>query len=244
MGRRGLRGRHFHGRVHHLRRLPVRAHSHDATASLVEELQTTPRASRLRATPARSKSTASGYDLMASYTGIRALSSTSRTRRMSLRALATNPRSRTAKSVARRAITPSSCTTLTTCVVPIRYSTTAPWLRGDVGEPRVRQPRRCEGQGHSDGDTVLISTPAGKGLGAALRFSTFCCLVLWAPHGAWVDVDEKTGIDRAGSDNYPDWCGVMAVSAFLATTTRFATLRSTPVTRLSPDCEYRSASNA
>ena len=26
--------------------------------------------------------------------------------------------------------------------------------------------------------------------------------VVGVPHGAWVDVDEKTGIDQAGSDNY------------------------------------------
>lgn len=55
--------------------------------------------------------------------------------------------------------------------------------------------------GIKDGDTVLISNEFAKALRPAAVVETIMPGTLGLPHGAWVDIDEKTGIDRAGADN-------------------------------------------
>lgn len=88
-----------------------------------------------------------------------------------------------------------------------------PWLREAWENPVFLNREDAERLSIAEGDTVLISTPHGKGLRTAALMDVLRPGVVGLPHGAWVDVDEKTGIDRAGSDNYltgPEYggCGV------------------------------------
>ncbi|MBM4763398.1 molybdopterin-dependent oxidoreductase [Bacillus sp. B15-48] len=55
--------------------------------------------------------------------------------------------------------------------------------------------------GIKDGDTVLMSNEYGKALRPAKVTEGMIPGVIGLPHGAWVDIDEETGIDRAGADN-------------------------------------------
>lgn len=89
-----------------------------------------------------------------------------------------------------------------------------PWLREAWSNPVFVSQQDAEQAGIADGDTVLVSSPYG---GRILRNA---CVtgrmrpgVIGVPHGAWVKIDESTGIDVAGSDNMithaiPTGCGV------------------------------------
>lgn len=77
-----------------------------------------------------------------------------------------------------------------------------PWLREAWESPVFLNRQDAEEKGIAEGDTVLISTPAGQGLRKAALLDLLMPGVVGVPHGSWVDVDEETGIDRAGSDNY------------------------------------------
>lgn len=77
-----------------------------------------------------------------------------------------------------------------------------PWLRETWENPVFLSREDAEAKGIAEGDTVLITTPAGQGLRRAALMDVLMPGVVGVPHGAWVDVDEETGIDRAGSDNY------------------------------------------
>ncbi len=77
-----------------------------------------------------------------------------------------------------------------------------PWLRETWGNPVFLNASDAKEKGIAEGDTVLITTPAGQGLRKAALMDILVPGVVGVPHGAWVDVDEKTGIDQAGSDNY------------------------------------------
>ena len=92
-------------------------------------------------------------------------------------------------------------------------------------------------KGISDGDTVLISTPAGKGLRRAAVLDILLPGVVGVPHGAWVDVDEKTGIDRAGSDNYLIGAeyGGFGVSGY---NNQICNIEKYTGDALEPDCEW------
>ncbi|MDR0514584.1 MAG: molybdopterin-dependent oxidoreductase [Coriobacteriaceae bacterium] len=77
-----------------------------------------------------------------------------------------------------------------------------PWLRETWENPVFLSRKDADDKGIADGDTVLITTPAGRGLRRAAVLDILMPGVVGVPHGAWVDVDDSTGIDRAGSDNY------------------------------------------
>lgn len=77
-----------------------------------------------------------------------------------------------------------------------------PWLRETWGNPVFLSRADAQEKGIAEGDTVLISTKVGKGLRRAAVLDILMPGVVGVPHGAWVDVDEATGIDKAGSDNY------------------------------------------
>lgn len=77
-----------------------------------------------------------------------------------------------------------------------------PWLRETWANPVFLSRQDATDKGFENGETILISTPAGKGLRRAAILDTLMPGVVGVPHGAWVAVDEKTGIDHAGSDNY------------------------------------------
>ena len=92
-------------------------------------------------------------------------------------------------------------------------------------------------KGIEEGDTVLISAPAGQGLRTAAILDILMPGVVGVPHGAWVDVDEKTGIDRAGSDNYLIGAeyGGMGVSGY---NNQICNVEKYDGEALAPDCDW------
>lgn len=77
-----------------------------------------------------------------------------------------------------------------------------PWLREAWGNPVFISRTDADNEGIKEGDTVLITTYAGQTLRKAAVLETLRPGVVGLPHGAWVDIDEDSGIDKAGSDNY------------------------------------------
>ena len=61
--------------------------------------------------------------------------------------------------------------------------------------------KELEEMGIEEGDTVLIYNEFVKTLRPASLTSRLMPGVLAMPHGAQVDLDEETGIDKAGADN-------------------------------------------
>jgi anaerobic dimethyl sulfoxide reductase subunit A len=77
-----------------------------------------------------------------------------------------------------------------------------PWLRETFTNPFYISAFDARAKGITDGDTVLITSAYGRTLRQAYVSERFMPGVCALPHGAWVDVDEATGIDKAGADNY------------------------------------------
>ncbi len=57
-------------------------------------------------------------------------------------------------------------------------------------------------RGIKQGDIVLIRSQYGKAIRPVTVTDRLMPGVCTLPHGAWVEMDEATGIDKAGSDNY------------------------------------------
>ncbi len=57
-------------------------------------------------------------------------------------------------------------------------------------------------KGIATGDTVLVSTQFGQVLRKACCMESMMPGQVAIPHGAWSNVDETTGIDHGGADNY------------------------------------------
>lgn len=91
-----------------------------------------------------------------------------------------------------------------------------PWMRETWGNPVFLNREDAASEGIAEGDTVLISTPWGQSLRKAALLDVLRPGVVGVPHGAWVDVDEETGIDKAGSDNYllGNECDGMGVTGY------------------------------
>lgn len=77
-----------------------------------------------------------------------------------------------------------------------------PQLREAWPNPVYISKKDAKVLGIKDGNTVLMSNEYGKSLRPAKVVETLMPGVIALPHGAWVDIDEKTGIDRAGADNF------------------------------------------
>lgn len=77
-----------------------------------------------------------------------------------------------------------------------------PWLREAWKSPVFLNASDAAEKGIQDGDTVMIWTKYAKTLRKACVMETLVPGEVGLPHGAWVDIDEKTGIDRGGADNY------------------------------------------
>lgn len=75
------------------------------------------------------------------------------------------------------------------------------WLREAWENPVFINAADAKKQGIEVGDTVLITSPHGKTLRQAALTNRVMPGVIALPHGAWVNLDEETGIDKAGSDN-------------------------------------------
>ena len=77
-----------------------------------------------------------------------------------------------------------------------------PWLREALGNPLYISKKDAEERGIEEGDVVKIESKYGATLRRAYVTSRLMPGVVGLPHGAWIRVNEKTGIDRSGSENY------------------------------------------
>lgn len=75
------------------------------------------------------------------------------------------------------------------------------WLRETWPNPVYLSTKDAQEKGIRDGDTVLLTSKHGKTLRTACVTERFLPGVIGLPHGSWVDMDEKKGIDTGGADN-------------------------------------------
>lgn len=77
-----------------------------------------------------------------------------------------------------------------------------PWLRETWPNPVFINASDAKAKGIESGDTVLISTKTAQALRKACVMEGLMPGVVSIPHGAWENIDEETGIDHGGADNY------------------------------------------
>ncbi len=77
-----------------------------------------------------------------------------------------------------------------------------PWLREAWPNPVFLNASDAEEKGIVNGDTVRIWTRFGEILRKACVMENMMPGQVGIPHGAWSNVDEETGIDMGGADNY------------------------------------------
>ncbi|MDQ7093645.1 molybdopterin-dependent oxidoreductase [Desulfosporosinus sp. PR] len=75
------------------------------------------------------------------------------------------------------------------------------WLREAWPNPVYLSSKDAQERGLKSGDTVLITSRYGKTLRIAQVSERLLPGVVALPHGAWVEMDEKAGVDKAGADN-------------------------------------------
>jgi anaerobic dimethyl sulfoxide reductase subunit A len=76
-----------------------------------------------------------------------------------------------------------------------------PQLREAFPNPVWVSTKDASERGVKTGDTVLIKSRHGKTLRTVQVTERLMPGVIGLPHGAWVDIDEKNGVDKAGADN-------------------------------------------
>lgn len=76
-----------------------------------------------------------------------------------------------------------------------------PQLREAWSNPVYISSHDAKEIGVKDGETVLMSNEFGKSLRPAKITEGIMPGTIGLPHGAWIDINEETGIDRAGADN-------------------------------------------
>ena len=76
-----------------------------------------------------------------------------------------------------------------------------PSLREAWANPVCISAQDAAEKGIKDGDTLLIYNQYGKVLRKASVSERIMPGCIAVPHGAWMDIDEESGIDRSGSDN-------------------------------------------
>lgn len=77
-----------------------------------------------------------------------------------------------------------------------------PWLREACPNPVFISAVDAAEKGIRDGDTVLLTNPHGKVARQASISQRLMPGYIELPHGTWLELDEETGIDKSGSDNY------------------------------------------
>ncbi|BAS26235.1 molybdopterin-dependent oxidoreductase [Limnochorda pilosa] len=82
-----------------------------------------------------------------------------------------------------------------------------PWLREAFPNPLYMNPRDAAERGIEHGDTVLITGKHGKSLRPVQLTERMMPGVVALPHGAWVELDDEKGVDKAGADNI--MCGAV-----------------------------------
>lgn len=75
------------------------------------------------------------------------------------------------------------------------------WLQQAWVNPVYLNTKDAADNGIAEGDAVLITSAYGKTLRKASVTERVRPGVIALPHGSWVDIDEKTGIDTGGADN-------------------------------------------
>ncbi|MFB6468105.1 molybdopterin-dependent oxidoreductase [Cytobacillus sp. Hz8] len=76
-----------------------------------------------------------------------------------------------------------------------------PWLREAWPNPVFINKSDAKKLGIKEGETVLLSNEYGKVLRPAHLMESMMPGVIGLPHGAWVEMDEELGVDKAGADN-------------------------------------------
>ncbi|MDQ0155413.1 molybdopterin-dependent oxidoreductase [Robertmurraya andreesenii] len=76
-----------------------------------------------------------------------------------------------------------------------------PQLREAWPNPVYISAQDAKKLGIKEGETVLMSNEHGKTIRPAKIVETLMPGTIALPHGAWVDIDEETGVDRGGADN-------------------------------------------
>jgi len=77
-----------------------------------------------------------------------------------------------------------------------------PWLQEAMTNPLFISKKDAAERGIANGDTVKITSQYGEGLRHAYVSARMMPGVVGLPHGKWNRVDEATGIDHGGSENY------------------------------------------
>ena len=77
-----------------------------------------------------------------------------------------------------------------------------PWLREAWANPVFLNASDAKEKGIEDGDTVRVWTKYGEVLRKACCMENLMPGEVGIPHGSWVRLNEKTGIDEGGADNY------------------------------------------
>lgn len=75
------------------------------------------------------------------------------------------------------------------------------WLKEAWQNPVFINNQDAAANGIGEGDSILITSAFGKILRTACLTERLMPGVIALPHGAWVDMDETTGIDTGGADN-------------------------------------------
>ena len=75
------------------------------------------------------------------------------------------------------------------------------WLQEAWRNPAFISRKDAEENDIKSGDAVLITSAYGKTLRNAVVTERIMPGVIALPHGSWIDIDEKTGIDMGGADN-------------------------------------------
>ena len=76
-----------------------------------------------------------------------------------------------------------------------------PQLREAFPNPVFVSTKDAGERGIKTGDTVLLKSRHGKTLRTAQVTERLMPGIVGLPHGAWVEMDEKSGVDKAGADN-------------------------------------------
>ena len=107
-----------------------------------------------------------------------------------------------------------------------------PWLKEAWPNPVYLSSKDAGDRGIKTGDTVQISSRHGKTLRLAMVTERFMPGVVGLPHGAWAEVDEKTGVDKAGADNYLTGCipSGQGISGWNSTVCQVEKWTGTPLT--------------
>lgn len=114
-----------------------------------------------------------------------------------------------------------------------------PWLREAFTNPVFLSAHDAKEKGIVDGDTVLIWNEFGKILRRASVMESVMPGALAIPHGSWLDLDEKTGIDHGGQDEVlvgpvTTACGVSGYNNYLVNFEKYVD------EQLEPDCDWPS----